>query len=243
MDRDTFDHLARLMARSGTRRAALAAALGGALLGSASSLAATKGRVKAQPTPCYAGQRCTPGKGKSAAGCDFANSLAFFEGDFRGSNLGKSNFTGAQMALSDFRGANLGGACLVGANLVGARLGSSVNLRDATFCHTLMPDGTYNERDCGEGTACCPAPLDCEGDLCPTSCISAPNAQCSPNVPYGGCCPGLHCVPSSTTPIRFTCQAPCGADGSCRARFGTPWHCASEPVICRYLGGQCCQHI
>ncbi|MGH2615360.1 MAG: hypothetical protein ACRDJC_08980, partial [Thermomicrobiales bacterium] len=60
--------------------------------------------------------------------------------------------------------------------------------------------------------------------------------------PYGGCCPGLVCVPSSTTPLVTTCQAPCGHDRVCH-RFGAAWHRAHEPVTCRYLNGRCCQHI
>jgi hypothetical protein len=253
VDRERFDALTRLAAAPATRRgavAALAASLGAAIVGRelppvmAKRKRRGRRRVGAETTrPCYPGARCAPGKGRNTSGCDFSKSIDLFQRDLRGTNLSNTNFTDAQLAEADLRGANLSGSCLVGANLIGARLGASVNLHNAVFCRTLMPDGSYDDRDCGEGTACCPAPFRCEGPLCPATCIGAPNAQCSPNVPYGGCCPGLHCVPSSTAPTRFTCQAPCGADGSCRARFGTPWICASEPVICRYLGGECCQHI
>jgi hypothetical protein len=257
MDREQFDALTRFVGTSTSRRAALAALLGTSLLGNPPVQLSAKLLAKRQDNSkekrnrrrrrgerrCYPGQSCTPGQGQDNSGCDFSRSLAFFERKAQGSDLSRANFTDAQLAAANFQGADLGGACLVGANLLGAVVDGSTNLEGAVFCRTLMPDGSYDDRDCGDVSRCCPAPFNCVGDLCPATCIQSPNIQCSPNVPYGGCCPGLHCVPSSTAPIRFTCQAPCGADGSCRARFGTPWICANEPVICRYLNGQCCQHL
>jgi hypothetical protein len=247
MDRELFDTIARLAGAKKSRRAALGVLLGSAMLGhpvvSVSAKRNGKEGVRAaRERPCYRGTTCTPGKGRNNAECDFTNSLAFFELDVRGSNLSNANFTEAEMAGANLQGVNLGGACLVGANLLGAKIDASTNLGGAIFCRTLMPDGSFEDRDCGQGTHCCPAPFNCEGDQCPAQCIDAPNAQCSLNVPYGGCCPGLRCVFSSTNPIRTTCQAPCGDDKVCH-RFGAAWHCAFEPVICRYLRGDCCQHI
>ncbi|MGH3803103.1 MAG: pentapeptide repeat-containing protein, partial [Pseudonocardiaceae bacterium] len=195
----------------------LGTVLGGLLLGRASAFAGSAGggkgkrrRKAGNRRRCYPGAQCAPGQGKDNSGCDFSRGVAFFELNAQGSNLSQANFTDAQMAGANFQGADLGGACLVGANLLGAVIDASTNLRGAVYCRTLMPDGTFNDRDCGQGSRCCPAPLNCEGDLCPATCIGAPNAQCSLSIPYGGCCPGLVCIPSSTTPIRTTCQAPCG---------------------------------
>ena len=207
-----------------------------------SGVAKSKNKKKRKKNrSCYPATSCLPGQGRDNARCDFALSLEFFEGHFQGANFSHANFTGAELAGANLQGADLGGACLVGANLLGADL-AGANLKGAIFCQTLMPDGSFNDQDCGQGTRCCPAPIINEGQQSPVECIGAPNAQCSLNVPYGGCCPGLRCVFSSTNPIRTTCQAPCGNDTVCH-RFGAAWHCAHEPVICRYLRGECCQHI
>jgi uncharacterized protein YjbI with pentapeptide repeats len=153
MDRGQFDALARLVWTEQSRRTALATLLGAALLGQAPVSVASKKKAKASSKPCYAGTRCTPGKGRNTSGCDFSGSVEFFEGDFRGANLSNSNFTGAQLAKANFRGANLSGACLVGASLADAKLGGSVNLHNAVYCRTLMPDGSINDQDCDKGTA------------------------------------------------------------------------------------------
>ena len=256
MDHKQFDVLARKIWTRRSRRAALATLLGAALLGhaptplSAKLLARRNGkrRDKGKKTkgngPCDPGTACIPGQGKDNSGCGFSRGVTFFELEAQGSNLSHATFMDAQMAGANFQGADLGGACLVGANLLGATIDSSTNLDGAMFCRTLMPDGSFSDRDCGKGSRCCPAPFNCVGERCPATCIDAPNAQCSLSIPYGGCCPGLVCVPSSTAPIKTTCQAPCGDGGSrvCH-RFGAQWHCALEPVICRYLRGECCQHI
>jgi hypothetical protein len=252
MDREHFDALARLVWTKKSRRTALGIVFGAALLRAVPDPLAAKGKHKRRRKhrrqrrnnrPCSPGTNCTLGQGQDNAECDFSGSVAFFELEAQGSNLSHANFTDAQMAGANFQGANLGNACLVGSNLLGAAIDAATNVQDAVFCRTLMPDGSFNDRDCGKGSRCCPAPFSCVGERCPATCIDAPNAQCSLSIPYGGCCPGLVCVPSSTAPIRTTCQTPCGEDGSCRARFGTPWQCAFEPETCRYLQGQCCQHV
>ena len=95
MDRSQFDLLARLVSSSQSRRSALAALLGAALLGRDPGVTLAKGKrkvkvqakAKAKAKPCYPGTTCTPGKGKNTSGCDFSGSTAFFERDVRGSNL------------------------------------------------------------------------------------------------------------------------------------------------------------
>ncbi|MCA9864446.1 MAG: pentapeptide repeat-containing protein [Thermomicrobiales bacterium] len=258
MDYEQFDLFTRVVGIKFARRTALVTIAGGALLGLISSPPTEAGnkhknkrrhkqkkrrRQRRNRRRCYRSRHCIPGPGQDNSRCDYSHSLDLFGLDLRGADLRGANLTMAQMAGANLAGANLEDACLVGANLMNASVDASTRLDGAIFCRTLMPDGSDNDADCGKGNRCCPAPIDCEGDLCPQNCIGAPNAQCSYNVPYGGCCHGLHCVPSSTSPFRTTCQAPCHEDGGCRARFGTPWICAPEPVTCRYLGGECCQHV
>jgi hypothetical protein len=121
MDRAHFDALAQLVSTRQSRRSALAAVLGAAVLrldpaavlakgrhkGNGRLNAQAKAKAKTKAKPCYTGTTCALGKGKNASGCDFTGSTALFQGDFRGANLSNSNFSGAQLAQADFRGANL----------------------------------------------------------------------------------------------------------------------------------------
>ena len=164
MDREHFDALARLVSTKQSRRSAVAALLGATLLGHDpdATLARDKRKVKGRQgqsqerKPCYPGKNCIPGKGKNTSGCDFSHSTLFKNKDVRGANLSNSNFFAADLEGADFRGANLSGSCFVAASLLNAKLGSSVNLGNAVFCHTLMPDGSFNMSGCEHATACCP---------------------------------------------------------------------------------------
>lgn len=174
MDHHRFDSLARqVFTRSRqSRRAALAAVLGATLLradpGSvrakktkpqkarANTRANTAANATATPADaCYPNTSCTPGKGKNASGCDFANSTLFRNLSVRGANLSNANFFAADLTGADLRGANLSGGCFVSADLTGARLGASVNLHNAVFCNTRMPDGTIDNSGCEGATPCC----------------------------------------------------------------------------------------
>jgi hypothetical protein len=254
MDREQFDTLARLVSTRQSRRAALTMVLGAALLGhnpavlakrtrTGSVKAQANGKAKAKSKPCYPSTNCTPGKGKNTSGCDFSNSTAFFQGDFRGANLSNSNFTGAQMAQGDFRGANLSGACFVGANLLDATMGASVNLGNAIFCRTLMPDGSIEDRDCDKGTACCPTPP----PICPPgeecgpegTCVTGANTTCGLFI--GPCCPDFVCTPS-LLPVLLQCEFRCSSDADCRVLDPDrhSYTCVVEPFNCTYVG-KCCQ--
>jgi Pentapeptide repeats (8 copies) len=235
MDHERFDTLARRVFTDlrQSRRAAIATLLGAALLRHDLGSVLAKPKAK-QAKVCYpGGTHCTPGKGTNTPGCDFSNSTAFFEGDFRGANLSKSNFTGAQMARADFRGANLSGACLVNANLQGAKLDNSVNLDKAIFCHTLMPNGEFDDRDCDKDTACCPTPpLLCEecGDAC-----GRPGETCGLFFP--ACCPRYLCTPSFI-PVLLSCQIPCAVDSDCRF-WGPNGKCQYDVNSCPFMD-RCC---
>jgi len=63
---------------------------------------------------------------------------------FRDANLEDANLRDANLRLVYLEGANLAGANLTGADV------SLVNLDNATYCQTTMPDGTMRHDDCGE---------------------------------------------------------------------------------------------
>lgn len=200
----------------------------------------TKGVQSQAASRCYPGTNCIPGKGRNTSRCDFSNSRVFFQGDFRGANLSNSNFTGAQLAQGDFRGANLSGACFVGASLADAKLGASVNLHNAVFCRTIMPDGSVNDRDCEQGTACCPTPPPVcpAGEVCGPDCISTPDQICS--IFGTPCCNNLACT-SMAFPLGLTaCESPCTTVTECKQRYGQNYTCRIEANACIFLPGALC---
>lgn len=162
MDRNQFDDIARLVWTRQTRRAALAAIFGAALVGTdpSASLAKRKGRRKggvsaAAVDRCFPGTNCAPGAGKNTSRCDFSFSPIFRNLNVRGANLSQSNFVGADLRGADFRGANVSGSCFISADLTGAKLGGSVNRGGAIFCNTRMPDGTIDDSGCEGSSPCC----------------------------------------------------------------------------------------
>ncbi len=105
--------------------------------------------------PCYSGTSCTPGAGQDTSGCNFSRSTLFVDLDAQGADLSNSSFAAADLRGADFRGASLRGGCFVAANLLGATIDASVNLTDAVFCQTVMPDGSIDDSGCDSHTACC----------------------------------------------------------------------------------------
>jgi hypothetical protein len=216
MDRSQFDALARLVSRTTSRRGALAALLSVGMLGhdAAGLLAKRRKRarkIKAQAGHrCYPSTNCSPGPGRDASNCAFAGSTNLRNLDARGSNLSKSNFTEADLRGADFRGANLSGACLVGADLTDARLGASVNLHNAVFCNTTMPDGTVDNSGCNRGTACCPIchPATCES--LGLECGAWPDG-CGGEIQCGQCPLGDTPVCDAGTCVRCDALCDCGA--------------------------------
>jgi hypothetical protein len=267
MDRGQFDTLARIVSTRQSRRAMLATLLGvlvlqhdpdplaAKVLGARRGQGRQEGRGKHQhqhhgkgkghgqgQPPCYPGTICLPGPGQDNSGCDFRGSTQFHQRDVRGADLSGANLTGAQLSEANLQGVDLGGACLVGANLLAATIDSSTNVKDAIFCHTLMPDGSVNDHDCGKGTDCCPTPeancRTCEG----AQCISAPNGVCSI---FGfPCCPNKGFICGVTAaPFVTTCQSACDTDQECVDRFGEGVRCCSGQVLsCPFMpGARCCQ--
>lgn len=80
------------------------------------------------------------------------------EADLRGADLSKANLSKTHLDRANLHWANLSDTLLDGtdlyqanlseANLDGADLANIRNLDNATFCKTIMPDGTVNNRDC-----------------------------------------------------------------------------------------------
>jgi len=215
MDRGQFDDLARLVWTRHSRRTAVTAVLGVALLGRVPATVLAKGKgdgkgkvraqakakAKTQATPCYpGGKQCRPGKGKNSSGCDFSFSTVLRNKDVRGSNLSHSSFRGADLRGADFRGANVSGSCFVGADLLGAKLGASVNRRQAIFCNTRMPDGSFDASGCDKTTACCP-PL--ERDCPPTT------VDCHSTDGLGNCVAIVGHIGPVATCGDVLCCAPC----------------------------------
>jgi hypothetical protein len=247
MDRERFDALTRLVWTNQSRRGVLGMLLGATSLVHTTVVAKPKPKAKRQrqrkrkqrsERRCFPGRSCLLGQGKDNAGCDFARSVAFFQRNAQGANLSHTNFTDAQMAEANFQGADLGGACLVGANLLEAVIDNSTSLKNAIFCHTLMPDGATNDSGCGKGTRCCPTP----GPICRTcadDCLGSINDICNA---FGTrrCCPGMGCAPTAYI-FLTTCQAPCNTDQDC-APFGTGLKCcAGQALICPFFpGARCC---
>jgi hypothetical protein len=241
MDRLEFDALARLVSGKQSRRTALGALLGVLVLGQEPDEGRAKTRrrnnaaVPAAANPCYPGTRCSLGKGKNASACDISGATSFVGRDLRGANLSKSNLTGAQLARADLRGSNVSGACLVGANLLDAKLGNSVNLGGAILCHTLMPDGSINDRDCDRGTPCCPT--GCEDGRCGGGSCAEFRAVCS--ILASTCC-SEHavCTPLGNLPLITTCQIPCDEDATCVKLVGADYVCATD-TSCAFIA-PCC---
>lgn len=67
---------------------------------------------------------------------------------FQCADLGRADFSSANLTGANLTGANLTEANLTRANLTDTNWISVRSFRNATFCHTLMPDGTYWNDSC-----------------------------------------------------------------------------------------------
>jgi hypothetical protein len=215
MDRHQFDAVTRLFANRQSRRAAIAALIGGALVSydATATLAARKGkqrkgrsgkrRLRAQQVPasCFKGTSCNPGPGAYIPGCDFGETNQLENVNCTKCNAAGINLRNADASGVSFKQANLQNACLVGADLTGGNL-SAANLVGVTFCRTTMPDGSTNNAGCSKSKACCPTCIEI-GDSCGAG--------------IAGAC--------------------CGTDSACRATIKEPCNLGSH--CCTLEGGLC----
>ncbi|MFN8590509.1 MAG: pentapeptide repeat-containing protein [Thermomicrobiales bacterium] len=195
MDRDRFDALARVLATSASRRAAIVTLLGGGLAGGSvagrerhGANRATRGgrdRVRGEAA-CG-----SPRHGANMNGCNFngrdfsgddlsAASMVgttFNDATLIGTNLSSSNlrdakFRRANLCWADLSSAILRGTDFTNANLTGANLRSSSGCNTAifsgaTFCHTVMCNGAVRNDHCpGGGPVCCGGICECGGGIC-----------------------------------------------------------------------------
>jgi hypothetical protein len=226
MERERFDALTQLFAAKQSRRGALCALLGAAVLGRGLDAEAKgkskssksrghdrdkgkgkekgKGKAKAEQTPanCFTGKTCNLGKGKTATKCDFSHqSLTGL--NLAGSNVSGSSFAGSDLSGSSFKSANLSNTCFVDADLTGVSL-ANANTSGAIFCRTAgVPSN-----GCDKGTACCPTcdeahPCD-PGQVC-----------CNGRCRSGTCCTSSDCTdPNTPVCVKNTCVG-CTSSGQC----------------------------
>lgn len=213
MDRGQVDALPRLAAATASRRLALGAALGAAVLGREPAATRARRKKKKPARTCYPGRGCIPGAGRDNAGCDFSGSDLFRGLNAQGSQLRGTNFAGADLGGADLSGADLGNACLAGADLTDANL-DGAKLKGAVLCGSTLPDGSRDDSGCGAGTACCPTspgnggveePVDEGCEICPQRfcCVCEGGEQ-------NGTCRIIEQDPDNPINIGLFCAQICG---------------------------------
>ena len=80
----------------------------------------------------------------------------FREADLSGTNLTKADFWGSNLRKADLSGAHIQGARFDHTNLFfasfeGAQLDRGTGFDQARLCHTIQPNGTVRNDDCGKG--------------------------------------------------------------------------------------------
>lgn len=156
MDRDTFDSIARSLGRAGTRRAALGALLGVALLGTGDAWDAEAGRRSRRRNrrnrrkqnkgrTCYGTGVCpAPQTGNDFDDCDYSNTSIFVDANAGGSSFRRTNFAnavmdGANLQGTTFQDANLAGASMVGVDVIGANFPGACLLDADLTGHIFLP--------------------------------------------------------------------------------------------------------
>jgi hypothetical protein len=257
MDRDRFDALTRLLASSGSRRAALGALLGAGLVGASLDALAKKngkkdrGQAKDKRTKkrkqqrknraraeaaagCCKSGNCAPGTGKNLTRCCFEGQI-LTKKSFKSSNLTEANFTGANLTNANFASTNMTRACLVGATITGANF-KSANLSGVIRCRTITDTGEDNS-GCHLGTPCCPtctSDAQCGADerCCDGRCIAG---ACCGDREQGTCASGELCCDRQCVSGVCCDAADCRPRGNlCVSAGGGPTSC-----ICGGTGGRC----
>lgn len=220
MDHESFDRLARLLARPGSRRTALGTALSAGLLGSGLATAKNrhrqKGKDKVKGQAKKSGPRSCPSPkpGQNLSKCDFAG--ADLSGkSLRGANLSGASLAGANLCGADLRGANLSKVDFQNANLTrtdlrGTNL-STAKLAGVKFCQTKRPDGTLDDTHCPpEGVDVCCAHAECEGPSGRCVAGACASESCSDDL---DCQPPGRCINGACVTRTCTRDADCAPHG------------------------------
>ena len=243
MDRERFDALARLLATTGSRRAALGVLLGAGLFGQSPDLLAKPGKGKgkdrgqdrkrrgkrgrndrgdeqdpgsAVESGCGTKQCDPPEPGSTRSGCDFNGfrGASFAGQDLHGSVFRRIDGRGTSFAGTDARGTVFAEACLRSASFRGARLGGS------TWGGACLVDADFTGADLGGDAGALSGALLCR-TVMPNGTVN--NRDCGRDTEIcrssiGGVGPGPCTGPSD-------CQ-----DLPCRTKACTDGNCVYEPV-------------
>ena len=156
MDRNHFDGIARLISTAGTRRTALGALLGAALIGigGAADTDAKRRRMRRRrknrrkankDRVCYGALICpAPGTGQDFDDCDYSGTSLFVDANAGGSSFRRTNFAnavmdGANLQGTSFQDANLAGASMVGVDVIGASFPGACLLDTDLTGHIFLP--------------------------------------------------------------------------------------------------------
>ena len=259
MDRDRFDALTRLFAATGSRRTALGALLGAALLG--------HGAAPGAPARQDGGKKAkNPKKGKAKAKKRRPNRSAAPRGEPQtlaeatparcypntncapgpGKNVSRCNYEGRNLAGANFRGANAGKANFRNANLRGADL-RGANMGDACLVGADLTGARMDGSTNTGGAVFCRTTMPdgsinnsgCEKGTacCPTcgagaACPESGQICCEPSCKQGNCCADADCPdPDRPICVNNACR-PCTGDAQC----GTGRVCCDG----RCRTGDCC---
>ena len=238
MDRNRFDALARLLGATGSRRGALGALLGGALLGTGFDAVAKNKKnnrnKKKNKTTCFGTESCPfPGDGQDFEACNLAGSelescdgcsfrradlaeAGFDGGSYQGASFREANLRGADLSGADVSGASFRDACLIDADFTGANT-DGAHFGGATFCNTTLADGSLDDSGCDQANACCGS----AGCVKDTDC-GGTQPYCCDNVCSEFCCLDSQC-PGEESCDQGVCQIPnvtCAADpNACEGTF------------------------
>jgi hypothetical protein len=198
-------------------------------------------------------------------GVDF-HSASFTETHFTGANLTDANFDqsshdevsfaeanleGASFKVATFSEVDFSGANLARVNFRGATL-DEVDFSGATFCQTVRPDGSTDNRDCDICDNLCGTCQNCDEEDC-----EAPDCCSDPETGDGVCvdtdtdplhcgacgvacgaslnpCIDIECIEGACTPVE-------AADGaSCEEGQEAGVCCAAGDTVTCVVGGICC---